>query len=1015
MLQKSTSSNWVSSATASASNLTLGLAISVAVASTSVHATGPEIGSSSRLDTTRTTIARAISATVNVQDKAPIELAQLSHSEEMPDRRVLLSRSRELMEADNREVDAVAARLKAIIEARYLAEAQNAKSLATIEELQAKIAEFEALLRKSKMRQQMVNADKDALEDRLAAVMAERDNALEDLDLMGNQVQQHLGSVQQLKSATEAADLALADKQQEIEDLNAKLADLMAARDAALARGDNVENDLLDNQKAMDELQQQLADLAAEKERADNALAASQAILNERENKLARLNDLMTDKSDEIGFMERQLGDNAELLNDLESKVGLLGGERDQVKDELNVAKQQLAGIRSALDAKTDQLKGLQAQLGQVTDERDAARNELAMVEGRLADRLAEIASLEGKMDNLGTQRAGAMGQIGELQKKLALAENSASNFMNDRDSLAEKLKLWEGKAADAGNSFAAEQQKHTKTRANLASLRREADGLRQSIEQLNGEKTRLLDEAGQLNASRAELNGQLLATKKELETRQNELKSALSAIANLNRSIAELGKERDVLAANVDELNNQVVAMKSRMDNSNSEYEDLLADNASKHAAQLKALEKELTAKNQSIALLNKDIEGLNADLTNEQNRAAGFINGKDNEIADLNARLAALTDTREQLKLARQKGNQEISALKSNIDQLNSVNGELKSSLADANSQFDRFRSDSEAQLAQLEKEIMDLTGTRDSQAEQIAKLEGLNQRLGQQLEERSDELELVTAQSAQKIQGLNAAIDKLLTSEKRYKASLLETGEKLQQLAGENQSMASELAAERALTASLQQDLGEYETQLSFANQKLDNMMAAQRQAEAERDRIAAEAEQLRVSLTDELDKARLENITVQKARADNSIPIRLGNADFFETGSATLTRAGGEKLTQLANIIHSYHNRRIVVEGHTDNVPIGPSLLSRYASNWELSVARATAAVRHMQKETDIDPVNLSAAGYGEFKPVGDNESVEGRQQNRRVEVVLYPRESKFKDAENDLNTITVIDE
>ena len=123
-------------------------------------------------------------------------------------------------------------------------------------------------------------------------------------------------------------------------------------------------------------------------------------------------------------------------------------------------------------------------------------------------------------------------------------------------------------------------------------------------------------------------------------------------------------------------------------------------------------------------------------------------------------------------------------------------------------------------------------------------------------------------------------------------------------------------------------------------------------------------------------------------------DNSIPIRLGNADFFAPGSAKLTKAGGEKLTKLAEIIETYDNRRIVVEGHTDNVPIGVGLKYLFESNWELSVARSAAAVRHMQTMTDIDPRNLSAAGYGEFHPVAPNDNPENRQQNRRVEVVLY---------------------
>ena len=182
----------------------------------------------------------------------------------------------------------------------------------------------------------------------------------------------------------------------------------------------------------------------------------------------------------------------------------------------------------------------------------------------------------------------------------------------------------------------------------------------------------------------------------------------------------------------------------------------------------------------------------------------------------------------------------------------------------------------------------------------------------------------------------------------------------------------------------------------------------MTEAHQQAKEETDRVASQAEELRLSLTSELSNANLGNITVQDTRPDNSVPIRLGNADFFETGSAELTEDGKRKLTTLARIIDNHHDRRIVVEGHTDTVPIGVGLQHRYASNWELSVARAATAVRHIQRATNINPRSLSASGYGEYKPVASNLTEQGRRNNRRVEVVLYQ-------SDIDYEAISLIDE
>jgi chemotaxis protein MotB len=79
----------------------------------------------------------------------------------------------------------------------------------------------------------------------------------------------------------------------------------------------------------------------------------------------------------------------------------------------------------------------------------------------------------------------------------------------------------------------------------------------------------------------------------------------------------------------------------------------------------------------------------------------------------------------------------------------------------------------------------------------------------------------------------------------------------------------------------------------------------------------------------------------------------------------------------------------------VEGHTDNVPIGPDLVHIFPTNWELSVARAVAVVRFLQEKGGIQPKRLSARGYSYYRPVAPNESEEGRRQNRRIEIILIP--------------------
>ena len=94
-----------------------------------------------------------------------------------------------------------------------------------------------------------------------------------------------------------------------------------------------------------------------------------------------------------------------------------------------------------------------------------------------------------------------------------------------------------------------------------------------------------------------------------------------------------------------------------------------------------------------------------------------------------------------------------------------------------------------------------------------------------------------------------------------------------------------------------------------------------------------------------------------------------------------------------LALIAESLNAYPGRAISIEGHTDNVPIGRR--SRYASNWQLSTARALAAVNYFQRHNAVNPQRLQVVGHGEHQPVSSNETAEGRQQNRRIEIRLMP--------------------
>jgi len=96
-----------------------------------------------------------------------------------------------------------------------------------------------------------------------------------------------------------------------------------------------------------------------------------------------------------------------------------------------------------------------------------------------------------------------------------------------------------------------------------------------------------------------------------------------------------------------------------------------------------------------------------------------------------------------------------------------------------------------------------------------------------------------------------------------------------------------------------------------------------------------------------------------------------------------------------LLSLADSFKDNPAQSIIVEGHTDDMQIGPALQQRFPTNWELSTARATAVVRFLQEKGNIAPERLTASGFSFYKPVAANDSEEGRKQNRRIEIIMVP--------------------
>ncbi len=122
-------------------------------------------------------------------------------------------------------------------------------------------------------------------------------------------------------------------------------------------------------------------------------------------------------------------------------------------------------------------------------------------------------------------------------------------------------------------------------------------------------------------------------------------------------------------------------------------------------------------------------------------------------------------------------------------------------------------------------------------------------------------------------------------------------------------------------------------------------------------------------------------------------NGNVYVSMSDKLLFKSGSAAIEKGGLEAIKVFASVISKNTDIDILVEGHTDNIPIKTTV---YTDNWDLSVARATSIVRKLTEEYKILPTRLTASGKGEFSPRALNSTPEGRASNRRTEIILSPK-------------------
>jgi len=167
-----------------------------------------------------------------------------------------------------------------------------------------------------------------------------------------------------------------------------------------------------------------------------------------------------------------------------------------------------------------------------------------------------------------------------------------------------------------------------------------------------------------------------------------------------------------------------------------------------------------------------------------------------------------------------------------------------------------------------------------------------------------------------------------------------------------------------------------------------EKIDNLST-----ELERERLAKQQLLDAKRELEEKLKKEIEEKQIKLEMLDKGLVITFIDEILFDSGKAQIRKKAFPVLDSVANVLQNQVlDRDIAIEGHTDNQPIQKS---NWKSNWELSTARAVSVLHYLSDEKGVSPQRFVVMGYGEYRPVETNDTLEGKQQNRRVEITIMP--------------------
>lgn len=682
----------------------------------------------------------------------------------------------------------------------------------------------------------------------------------------------------------------------------------------------------------------------------------NEGLRNAQEKKIAQYEERLKSLENSLGVNRQQLKDGQDLLGGKELIV-------TKLKEQASVSEEKNKQYQDDIASRQKEIEGLKAELKGAQDQAARYEDQFETLEGLLSDKNFQLQTVKTKVDGQAT----TFGQQLKAYKE-RIASLEALISAKDKD-LHNKSGVVEAKDA----AFEAINKDFSSSKAQLIQFRSQMTVKDGTIDKLENDlrNSELLKKEYIQKISY--LENLLAAKNKELQGKQGLVETRDNDFSNLTKKLIAAEKELIELKHSLEDKaqkENEATLLKQQLETQDRSSEASKAIVA-EYQDQIRVLEKSLQDRNRVVERTE-----------NSQKENEGIIKELYIKIESLESELKAY-------KTSTAEKDAQFKVLKKEIEDLADMSDRERKNYKDKIGSL-KTSSVAKEKLAQLSNEIKTLASSSGRQLEmykeQLGVLESSLSSRDEQLKKQEELLSNQAVTLSQNEEALKESIQKFDQMQDSFKSLKQELAVKDSLIDGYKERI-KDLAA-----AAGRQLKGHKEllNKLSGKNEELESLVEEKDEVmKARVSELNTTMEQLRQSL-----KSEIKDYQAKLDLAKKGIVVGVLADLLFGSGSADISPEGQKVLSKISDVLKKVPgNNHIVVEGHTDNVPIR---YSRWRSNWELSSERALSVLEYLVQESELDPAIFSAQGYGEYRPVEENDTSAGQKQNRRVEIVIQPQ-------------------